>query len=317
MRRVLVTGASGFIGGHLIASLAARPEWKVVGSSRRLQQKNTSFLPVQADETTTREQWCDLLSGCKYVVHTAARAHILKKTASQDEARFHQVNVGMSENLVQAAMDAGVKRFVFLSTIGVHGQSGGQPITEQTVLNPASHYAHSKLAAEQALLQLTAESNMELCILRPPLVYGPGVGGNFHTLIKVANTGLPLPLGSINNQRSFINSANLVDLIHTCLLHPAAANETYVLADGEDVSTPQLLSLMGEFLDKPVRLFPFPFSVLKLAARLVGQHEKLEKISASLRVDATKVSEQLDWQPSCSMREGLRQTLSAYRRREL
>lgn len=314
MRRVLVTGATGFIGSHLIQYLASRESWQPLAVSRRLAGLPPAIAQGRADAGTSREQWRDLLAGCDYVVHTAARAHVLRETAPAPESLYHRVNVQMSENLARAAMDVGVKRFIYISSVGVHGNSSRGPLTEDSPLIPASLYARSKLEAERSLLALSADAHMELCVLRPPLVYGPGVGANFLALIKAVDRRLPLPLGAVDNRRSFINIPNLVHLVETCLLHPAAANEVFLVSDGEDISTPDLLSLIAELLGRRSLVFPLPPLVLSALARLLGRGERLEKVSASLTVDAGKAARLLEWRSVCSLKEGLAQTLSAYRR---
>ncbi len=316
MDRVLITGANGFIGSHLTSHLINCGDWMPKVVSRRPISKLPQIEQGHADAATSRDQWRDLLAGCKCVVHTAARAHILKETSPAPEALYHAVNVKMTENLARAAIDVGVKRFIYISSIGVHGDSSREPMTEQSPMRPASLYASSKLEAERLLMALAETSDMEVCVLRPPLVYGPGVGANFLSLIKVADSRLPLPLGRIDNRRSFINTINLVHLIETCLSHPAAANEIFVTSDGEDISTPGLLSLMAELLGKPSGIFPFPPSALRFAAKLLGQQKRYEKMSASLTVDSTKATQLLHWRSVCSLREGLVQTLTAYQGRD-
>ena len=268
---VLVTGANGFV-GRAVCTQAWAAGMGVRGAIR-----SRAVLPdgVQAVTVTNMDgqtTWAHALAGCSAVVHLAARVHVMADTASDPLEEFRQVNVQGTLNLARQAAAAGVLRFVFVSSIGVNGAETFQrPFTAQDVAAPHSPYAVSKYEAELGLQALAAETGMEVVIIRPPLVYGPNAPGNFGSLMRWLKRGVPLPLGAIHNQRSLVALDNLVDLLVTCIMHPAAANQTFLVSDGKDVSTTELLQRMGQAIGRPARLLPVPASCLKLAANLVGK----------------------------------------------
>jgi len=240
-------------------------------------------------------------------VHCAARVHVMADTAANPLAEFRRVNVQGTLNLARQAAAAGVRRFAFVSSIGVNGaETFGLPFSAQDVAAPHSPYAVSKYEAELGLQALAAETGMEVVIIRPPLVYGLGAPGNFGSLIRWLRRGVPLPLGAIHNQRSLVSLDNLVDLIVTCLTHPAAINQTFLVSDGEDVSTTELLRRMGQALGRPARLVPVPVSWLKLAAKLVGKPDVAQRLCGSLQVDIEKTRRLLGWTPPLSLDQGLK-----------
>lgn len=311
---VLITGASGFIGRHVIADLLRR-SIKVRVACR---QGAEVMVPVDSVEVvylsgpgTAATDWVDAVAHCSAVIHLAARAHVLRDRHEDPARAFQLANVDYARACAEAAAIAGVQRFIFMSSVGVHGgTSGAQPIQAESAIKPHTLYAFSKAEAEQAIAEVVRGSGMELTIVRPPLVYGSGAPGNFGVLVRAIAYGLPLPLGSItNNRRSFVAIDNLVDLIVTCLNHPAAANQKFLVSDGEDISTADLLRRMGLMLGKPARLMPVPVGLLKFGAQLLGKLEIFQSLCGSLQMDINKTCSLLDWKPPVSIDEGLRRAV--------
>jgi len=244
------------------------------------------------------------------VIHAAARAHIMKEDLADPVVEYRQVNVDGTVNLARQAAEAGVRRFIFISSIGVNGNINIKPFTEDDTPKPADPYAQSKLEAEQGLWEIQHETGMELVVIRPPLVYGPNAPGNFGSLTRWIDKGVPLPLGAIQNQRSLVALDNLVDLITTCIDHPAAANQVFLAGDGQDLSTTELLRSVARAAGKPSRLIPIPSSLLMLAATLLGKKAVAQRLLGSLQVDISKARDLLEWEPPISVEEGLRRCFS-------
>ena len=307
MLKILVTGANGFVGCALCREAMVR------GMTVRGITRTPCDLPAgvgnlvvgRIDDGTN---WREVLTGCEVVIHLAARVHVMHDTAADPLTAFRVVNVEGTLSLARQAAAAGVKRFVFISSVKVNGEftQTGQAFAETDTSNPQDAYGQSKHEAEQGLRQLAADTGMEVVIIRPPLVYGPGVKANFAALMRAVQRGWPLPLGAVHNQRSLVALDNLVDLIVTCLKHPAAANQTFLVSDGEDVSTTELLRRMGQAMGRPARLIPVPASWLKLAAALVGKPDVAQRLCGSLQVDISKTRQLLGWSPPVSVDEGLR-----------
>lgn len=298
---IAVSGAGGFVG----ASLAARLE--------RAGHRVTRLARATADlSSAPLESLTALLAGSEVVLHLAARAHVMVETAADPLAEFRRVNVGGSERLAQAALRAGVRRFVFVSTVGIHGETTtGQAFTASDPAAPASPYAVSKWEAEQALARLPLP---ELVIVRPPLVYGPGVHGNFRRLLGLVSRGLPLPFAALDERRSYIGLDNLCDLLATCARHPGAPGGRFLVADGQDLSVPELVMLLGRGLGTRVRLLRVPLGLLRIAAALAGRRADFERLAGSLRVDATATVARLDWRAAVTPAAGLLATGEWYRR---
>ena len=304
--QVLVTGASGFVGRALCAEALSRG-MAVRGITRASGNLPTSVENITVGGIYGNTDWQDALTGCEVVVHLASRVHVMADTSANPLAEFRKVNVQGTLNLAWQAAASGVRRFVFVSSVGVNGaETFHKPFTFEDSVAPHSPYAVSKYEAELGLLALAAETGIEVVIIRPPLVYGPGAPGNFGSLMRWLKRGVPLPLGAIHNLRSLVSLDNLVDLIVTCLTHPAAAHQTFLVSDGEDVSTAELLRRMGQALGCPARLIPVPVSWLKLAAAMVGKQDVAQRLCGSLQVDIGKTRRLLGWSPLISLDEGLR-----------
>jgi nucleoside-diphosphate-sugar epimerase len=305
--KLLVTGAGGFVGRALSLQAAAR-DLTVRAAYRSYVDFPPNIACVPVGEIDGRTDWHGALTGCDVVVHLAARVHVMRDVASDPLADFRKVNVEGTINLARQAVRAGVKRFVFISSIGVNG---AETFDSSFVTNekpaPHSSYAISKHEAEVGLQALALESDMEVVIIRPPLCYGPNAPGNFGALMRWLQHGLPLPFGAVTqNRRSLVGLDNLVDLILTCIDHPKAANQTFLVSDGEDLSTADLLHRMGKAINQPARMLPVPTSLLVLAACFLGKKSVAQSLLGSLQVDIRKTCELLDWKPPVSVDEGLR-----------
>lgn len=311
---ILITGANGFVGRSLCAALVSSGQTVVAATRHPLSAMEPRISNFQINTLDADTDWQGGLQGCDAVVHLAARVHVMSDTATDPLSEFRRVNVEGTLNLARQALTAGVSRFVFISSIKVNGESTplGQAFAAEDVTDPQDPYSISKHEAELGLLRLAKESRMEVVIIRPPLIYGPGVKANFLTMMRWLNKGIPLPLGSIHNQRSLVSLDNLVDLIITCLIHPAAANQVFLAGDGENLSTTELLRRLGLALGKPACLLPVPVSLLKAGAALLRQRDMAQRLCGSLRVDISKARNLLGWNPPISVDEGLRRTAQSF-----
>jgi nucleoside-diphosphate-sugar epimerase len=311
---VLITGASGFVGRTLIANLSAQNKFKVSGSvrasSRMSSRMSAGDAHVVIGNIDGDTSWQAALQGIDVVVHTAARVHVMRDSVADPLAEFRRVNVAGSLNLARQAIAAGVKRFVYLSSIKVNGEGTlpGKPYTADDQPQPEDPYGISKAEAEQALRSLTEASPMELVIIRPPLVYGPGVKANFLSLMRWLCRGVPLPFAMTRNKRSFVALGNLVDLITTCIESPAASNKTFLVSDGDDLSTSELLRAMGQALSRPARLFSVPIGLMTIAARLTGRPAIAQRLFESLQVDISATRQTLNWSPPLSVSAAMQET---------
>ena len=310
--RVLITGGQGLVGKTLATRVLAQGFQVRVSTRQNLTKIDQPLEHVQTTDLSSTTDWSTALQGVNIVAHCAARVHVMHDTAADPLTAFRAVNVEGTLNLARQAASARVKRFVFVSSVKVNGESTlpGQPFTADDGPAPLDAYGVSKMEAEQGLRELSAQTGMEVVIIRPPLVYGPGVKANFAAMMRWLRRGVPLPLGAIHNQRSLVALDNLVDLIVTCLTHPAAANQTLLVSDGEDVSTTELLRRMGQAMGRPARLIPVPASWLKLAAALVGKPDVAQRLCGSLQVDIEKTRRLLGWSPPVSLDEGLRRAVA-------
>lgn len=311
LQNVLVTGASGFVGCHVVSYLQDSG-YSVVGAVRKAPDKNYE---QQGPELRSSADWQPLLCGMDCVVHCAARVHQLSDQAADPLMEYRRVNTDGTMALARQAADCGVKRFIFLSSIKVNGEATlpGEPFTEQVFSAPEDPYGLSKYEAEQLLLALAAECAMEVVIIRLPLVYGPGVKANFRKMMRLAASGFPLPFGAIDNRRSFIYIENLCHFIELTIRHPEAANEVFLVSDGEDYSTPDLIRTIAEKMDRPCRLVNIPVRPLTWLLSCIGLQAQLLRLTSSLQLDIGKARSMLGWRPSISSRTAMSNTVSAYR----
>lgn len=316
--KIAVTGASGFIGkalveklagnGHQVLSYIRQPRY--LAGSQRVRLVVAPELGIQSDWGFRAEDGIDVL------VHAAARVHVMHEFSTDPLSEFRRVNTFGTESLARQAALAKVRRFVFLSSIKVNGEftEEGKPFTADDVPAPGDPYGISKHEAEQLLNLISAETGMEVVIIRSPLVYGPGVKANFQSMINFLAHGVPLPLAAVtNNRRSFVALENLLDLIMICLHHPAARNQTFLVSDGEDLSTAQLLKRMGHAMGHPASLFWLPPALLKLGATILNKPEIYQRVYGSLQLDITKTRQLLGWAPPVSVDEGLRHATESFR----
>lgn len=313
--RLLVTGASGFI-GNAICVEARRRGICARGALHIPRELSVGVERVVVSLLDDHTDWADALREVGVIIHLAARVHLTSDTATDPLAEFRKVNVRGTENLARQAADAGVRRFVMVSTVKVNGESTepGHPFTALDAPAPQDAYAISKHEAEQGLRAISAQTGMEVVIVRPPLVYGPGVKANFQTMMRWLHRGIPLPLGGVTgNRRSLVALDNLADLLILCLDHPAAANRTFMVSDGEDLSTADLLRRLGQAMNKPARLLPVPPGLLQTGARLLGRGAVAQRLLGSLQVESCLTREVLGWTPPVSVDEGLHRAARAFR----
>ena len=303
---VLITGANGFVGRALITEVIFQ-QFNAVAALRQFSSK----LPSDVDQyevgsISTATDWSKSLQNVDIVIHLAARAHIINESSDEPLTEFRKTNVEGTLNLARQAADAGVKRFIFNSSIGANGNYNTEPFLETDEVNPQEPYAISKVEAELGLLALAEETGMEVVIIRPPLVYGVNAPGNFASLIKWIKKGIPLPFGAIYNQRSFVALDNLINFIIHCIEHPKAANGIFLISDGEDVSTTDLLRKVAHAFGKKSLLLPVPVSLMTFFARLLGKGDIANRLFGSLQVDSSKARDLLGWKPVVTMDEQLK-----------
>lgn len=309
--KVLLTGATGFVGRCLC--------------QRLLVEENTVVTPVRYPDLLENHEllhripitglndemnWSDMLDGVDVIVYLASRVHVMNDTSEDPLEEFRKINLNATLNLARQSVIAGVKRFVFISSIKVNGEStlSNHPFTEKDIPATNDPYGISKLEAENALFKLAKETNMEVVCIRPPLVYGPGVKANFLSMMNWLHKGVPLPFGSIHNKRNLVALDNLVDFILVCMNHPAAANQVFLVSDGEYLSTTELLSRVSIALGKKPRLIPVNQNLLEFGLKLIGKKDLAQRLCSSLQVDISKAKNLLNWTPLMSVDEGLRKT---------
>lgn len=335
--KVLLTGATGFVGkglsqalladGHAVTALVRSQSTQLSESIRQVvvgDLADATASPSRHDENAQPRSYPDTITAAStshshtelekvltqtdVVIHMAARVHVMNDKSANPLEEFRRINTVATLALARQAADAGVKRFIFLSTVKVHGEStdGRGPFSESDVCNPIDPYAISKWEAEQALMDLSRTTGMELVIIRPPLIYGPGVKGNFARMLHWVNKGIPLPLGKAKNQRSLLALDNLVSFIGHCLDKPEAANQVYLLSDGEDVSTAELIRKIADAQHKKARLWPVPLCFMQVTAGLLGKQAVVQRILGSLQIDSLKARHQLGWQPVVTITKQLK-----------
>ena len=314
MNNILQTGATGFVGGAVLNRLTAERD-DITAAVRKPQ----TDLPANARKVIVPDldvgtDWLEALEACSVVIHSAARVHVMNDQSADPLAEFRKTNVDGTLNLARQAAASGVKRFIFISSIKVNGEgtAPGKPYTAFDTPAPQDPYGVSKMEAEQGLRETAQQTGMEVVVIRPVLVYGPGVKANFRSMMNWLNKGVPLPLGAIHNKRSLVSLDNLVDLIVTCVDHPAAANQTFLVSDGEDLSTSEMLRRMAGALGKPARLLPVPAVMLECGATLLGKRAVAQRLCGSLQVDIRHTCETLNWSPPVSVDEGFRAAASAF-----
>ena len=295
--KIIITGANGFIGRSLSTRLSAINHFSI-------------FTP----ETFKFKDVIELnenLRNIDTIIHLAARVHIMRDTDTDPLAAFRKTNTEQTLEFAHKAAEVGIKRFIFISSIKVNGEmsSLNKPFTTSDIPNPIDPYGISKMEAELGLHELAMQTGMEVVIIRPPLVYGPGVKANFAALIRAVQRGIPLPLGSIQNQRSLVSLDNLIDLITVCITHPKAANQTFLVSDGHDLSTPDLIRGIADAAGVPARLFPMPTWALQMSGNLLGKGDAVQRLSGNLQVDISKARDLLGWTPPLSVEEGLKRAV--------
>jgi nucleoside-diphosphate-sugar epimerase len=312
-RRILVTGASGFVGQALTAHLVALEKNEVIAMTRATPANRVlGARYVATGDLTSGTFGAAAFDGADVIVHAAARVHVLNDDKAKSATEFDRVNVAVTLELARCAVAAGVRRFVFLSSIGVNGVQTdiGAAFTEADPPSPHNPYADSKLKAEQGLLHLSEQTGLEVVIVRPPLVYGPGVRANFAALMRAVQRGWPLPLACVRNLRSMVAMDNLVSFIATCIDHPQAANRTFLVSDGQDISSPDLVRGLAQAFGVAAHLLPVPVSTLQFVGKILDRGDVIQRVCGSLRVDMSLARQLLAWQPPISMDEGLRRAVA-------
>ena len=309
LEMIFVTGANGFVGKALCRVLVEQTQ--IVRTATRqtnTQVKNNETVGV--GDLNGPTDWTKALLDIKVVIHLAARVHVMNDASTDPLAEFRKVNVEGTLNLAKQAAKAGVKRIIFISSIKVNGEHSdlNKPFTEADVADPQDAYGLSKYEAEQGLLLIAQQTGMEVVIIRPPLIYGPGVKANFKSMLHFVKRGIPLPFGIINNKRSFVYLGNLISLIIRCIDHPEAANQVFLVSDGEDLSTTQLLTGCAKALGVKARLLPVPQKLIEFFANLLGKQDMAQRLCGNLQVDISKARHLLNWTPPVSVADGLIET---------
>ncbi len=312
--RILITGASGFVGKNVCIQ-AKKCGFTVRSALRKFSQELIDSEQVVVGEINSTTDWGAALHEVDIVIHLAARVHVMHENAKDPLVAFRKVNVEGTENLVRAAALSGLKRLVFVSSIKVNGDKtfGPTRYDEENEPSPKDPYGISKWEAENALHRVAAETGIEVVTVRPPLVYGAEVKGNFIQMLNMLTKNIPLPLAAVKNMRSMIYVGNLVDALILCATHPAAVGQTYLVSDGEDISTSDLLLRLGSALDTPARLFFCPESLLRLGGKITGKSDQVERLLGSLQVDSGKIRRELNWAPPYTLQQGLQETAQWYR----
>ena len=308
--KLVLTGSTGFVGSKLLTSLSSY-DVTVIGRTKPKSSLNYKFYQA---EINSAADYLPALSGADILIHSAARVHIMDDNVTDPLAEFRAINTEGTVNLAKQAAEAGVKRFIFISSIKVNGESTSlnNPFRPDGEVAPQDPYGVSKAEAEEGLKNIAKETGLEVVIIRPPLVYGPNVKANFSTMMKWINKGVPLPLGAIHNQRSFVALDNLVGFIIRCIDHPKAANEVFLISDDEDVSTSELLRKVAKAFGKKALLLPIPVWLMTSVAKLVGKGDVANRLFGSLQVDSSKARELLGWKPVITMDEQLKKTADTY-----
>jgi len=315
--KICVTGSSGFIGKALCKQLL-KYKHDILATSRYSNlpdikpEKNLKF--IQIEDINIEKKWPEILSGVECIIHCAARAHIMNDNKVDSLSLYQKVNVEGTRKLAEQASIAGVKRLIFLSSIKVNGELTKKSFCfrHADIPFPEDAYGISKWEAEQVLWEISRKSGLEIVIIRPPLVYGPGVKGNFLRLLNLVKRNVPIPLATVDNYRSFIGIDNLVDLLIRCTDHPGASGQTFLVSDGEDLSTPTLIKKISSAMGKKNFLFPVPISLIKFIGRMVGKSSEVDRLLSSLQIDSSLVYDKLGWKPPLNSDEGLLKMIKWY-----
>ncbi len=308
----LVTGASGFVGSQLCSALVNANVFVRAVSRKSIDISGVDS--VQISDMVKETGWTSALRDIDVVIHLAARAHVMNDTTANPLQEFLDVNLKLTANLADQAAKAGVKRFVYVSSIKVNGEyTENQPFDESSMTVPTDAYAVSKLQAEQYLLNLSRETDMEVVVVRPPLVYGPGVKANFLRLVMLIDKSLPLPLAAVTNKRSLIYVGNLVDALIQCATHPQAKGQVYLVSDSADVSTPELIKEIAKALGRQSRLFYIPIKLIRYLAACIGRSAAIDRLTQSLVIDGSKIRRELGWNPPFTIQNGLKATADWYK----
>ncbi|MCD5996900.1 SDR family oxidoreductase [Pseudomonas sp. CDFA 602] len=312
---VAITGATGFVGSALVRHLIDRTAMDVrVAVRTPYSSSHERVEVVNGASLAPDHRWSSFVEGVDVLIHCAARVHVLNDSVTRPEIEYFRTNVAATLNLAEQAAAAGVKRFIFMSSIKVNGESTplGKPFKADDECDPVDPYGASKHKAEQGLRELGARTGMEVVIIRPVLVYGPGVKANFLNMMRWLDKGLPLPLGAVANRRSLVALGNLIDLVTCCIRHPAACGQTFLVSDGHDLSTTQLLKEISTALGRPARLLPVPAWLLRKVATVIGKKDFSERLCGSLQVDITKTCTMLDWVPPVRLEDAMKETARYY-----
>jgi len=312
-RKIFLTGVTGFVGSVLLTELQKRPAYHVVSAVRFVTSFASDDVVVVGNLDGTTD-YSAALTNVNVVIHAAARAHIMRDEVDEPLDGYRKVNVEGTLNLARQAVNAGVKRFIYISSIKVNGErtTAFRNFTEADTAAPEDLYGVSKDEAEKGLRLMAQKTGLQVVIIRPPLVYGPGVKANFLSLIKLAVTRIPLPFGSVNNHRSMVYVGNLVDFIIHCIDHPKAANQTFLVSDGHDVSLSELIRLIRQSMKRPAWLIPVPVSLFQLAGKLTGKMALVDRLVGDLQVDSRKARELLKWTPPYTLEEGIKETVAEF-----
>jgi len=316
MPRILVTGASGFVGTGLCSQLLSKG-FSVTAALRKPPTpfRDERIRSVYIGHINELTDWTRATANSDFVVHLAGRAHVMREHTVNPITAYREVNVAGTVNLANSAVSAGVKRFIYMSSVKVNGEENDQAYTELKDACPNDPYGMSKMEAELELMKIATKNKMELVIIRPPLVYGPGVKANFLSLLKLVDYSIPLPLASIRNRRSFIYLGNLIDCVIKCLTHPAAAGRIYLVSDDQDMSTPELIRIIAASMNRRAVFFPFPTSLLQSAGQLLGRAEVVSRILGSLTIDMSRIKKETGWTPPYSPETGLMNTVQWFKNR--